>query len=259
MTSSEYENLVSTLIVELTRGPGALGRVEVGSGRKNKIAGASGFRHQVDVSLKADWGLLLFDCKYWTDPVDAEAVLVMASRLADVRVANSELEVKAGIVSTKSPTIGAEVLARYFGVQLDVVSTPREYALRIRERFFLGLTEPLPVSLSEGAAIVAKGDVCDEVVFFARADRVKMRNLRRDPRLVISVQDTTAAASGLMQYLTLRGTARIRDGQPIDDLMDRLTRRYLGRDRFPFPRDGQTAVHVAVERLGGNGPWIAGD
>jgi PPOX class probable F420-dependent enzyme len=98
----------------------------------------------------------------------------------------------------------------------------------------------------------------DEVVFFARADRVKMRNLRRDPRIVISIQDTTAAASGLMQYLTLRGTARIRDGQAIDDLMDRLARRYLGRDRFPFPRDGQTAVHVAVERLGGNGPWTAG-
>jgi PPOX class probable F420-dependent enzyme len=99
----------------------------------------------------------------------------------------------------------------------------------------------------------------DEVVFFARTDRVKMRNLRRDPRVVISVQDTTRAASGLMQYLTLRGTARIMDGEPIDDLMDRLTTRYMGRDRFPFPRAGQTAVRVAVERLGGNGPWTAGD
>jgi hypothetical protein len=43
--------------------------------------------------------------------------------------------------------------------------------------------------------------------------------------------------------------------------MDRLTRKYLGRDEFPFGNEqvyaGATVVRVAVERVTGEGPWVA--
>lgn len=156
MRSSDYERLVRKLISELTRNSEALGCPLISGGRKNKIPGESGFSHQIDVSLKTNRALLLFECKYWAKPVDAEPVLVIASRLQDVRRANPGLEVEAGVVSTKPPTSGARVLARYFGIQLDVVSTPREYALRIRERFFIGRSESLPVSFVERATVVKR-------------------------------------------------------------------------------------------------------
>jgi PPOX class probable F420-dependent enzyme len=89
----------------------------------------------------------------------------------------------------------------------------------------------------------------DGVVFFARNDRVKMRNLRQDPRLVISFEDARKAANGLTQYLGLYGRVSLFPGQDINELTDRLSQRYMGRDRFPFPRENQTLVQVAVGGL----------
>lgn len=156
MSPSDYEQLVLDLISELTRESTALDRPPANWEHQNKRLGASGFSHQIDVSLKTERLLILIECKYWKDPVDVEPVLVMASRLADLRAANSMLEVEASIVSTKPSTSGAQVFARYFGVQLDVVSTPKEYALRIRDRFFLGKTDLLPTQILEHAEVIRR-------------------------------------------------------------------------------------------------------
>jgi PPOX class probable F420-dependent enzyme len=99
----------------------------------------------------------------------------------------------------------------------------------------------------------------DDVVFFARIDRVKMQNLRRDPRVVISFEDTQKAASGLTQYLVIYGRAALLPDQNIHELMDQLSQRYMGLDRFPFSRENQILVRVTIERVSGNGPWVASD
>jgi len=156
MTSSDYERLVHDVILELTRDSKALGYPLIAGGRQNKIPGASGFKHQIDVSLKTDQKLLLLECKYWKKAVDVEPVLVLASRLTDIRAANPDLQVSAGIVSTKSPTSGAKRLAKNFDVQLDEVSTPKAYILRIHERFFLRRTDSLTLGLEEHATIVKR-------------------------------------------------------------------------------------------------------
>jgi hypothetical protein len=142
MRSSDYERLVRKLVSELARDSEALGCPLISGGRKNKIPGESDFSHQIDVSLKTNRALLLFECKYWAKPVNVEPVLVIALRLKDIRAANPGLEVEAG----------------YFGIQLDVVSTPREYALRIRERFFIRRSESLPVSFVERATVAKRDD-----------------------------------------------------------------------------------------------------
>lgn len=156
MSSSDYEQLVLDLISELTRASEALGRLPVTVQRQNKILGASGFPHEIDVSLKTERLLVLIECKYWKDPVDVEPVLVMASRLVDIRASNNALEVEASIVSTKPNTSGAQVLARYFGVQLYAVSTPREYALKVRDQFFLGKTDSLPTQILERVEVIKR-------------------------------------------------------------------------------------------------------
>jgi PPOX class probable F420-dependent enzyme len=85
----------------------------------------------------------------------------------------------------------------------------------------------------------------------------KLENLRRDPRVVLSMETGGRTEHGLDHYLVLRGTARITDGGAAD-LLQRLARTYLGPDvRFP-PMDDPPAGHVVrirVERVGGVGPW----
>ena len=98
----------------------------------------------------------------------------------------------------------------------------------------------------------------DEVVFCTESATAKMRNIRRDPRVVLSVEDEARNRSGTQQHLVVHGTARI-VGPADRRLCDELCRVYVGRADHPLnlSRSG-TAVTVAVtvERIGGNGPWV---
>jgi PPOX class probable F420-dependent enzyme len=85
----------------------------------------------------------------------------------------------------------------------------------------------------------------------------KVRNIRRDPRVALSIEAGTRNEIGLDEYIVIHGSARItEDGAP--DLLQRLARVYLGPDvKFP-PMDNPPAgyiTHIAVERVGGVGPW----
>src|SRR5262245_25198215 len=126
MTPNEYEFLVRTMVEQFTASAAALGSCTVKGGSQNRVDGASGFAHQIDVSVSNGTDLLLIECKYWKDPVDVEPVLVLAGRMADIRAAAVGLRVHGSIVSTKEATEGAKVLAAYFRINIETVVDPRE-------------------------------------------------------------------------------------------------------------------------------------
>ena len=98
----------------------------------------------------------------------------------------------------------------------------------------------------------------DEIVFGTDTSSVKVRNLRLNPSVILSVEDTERNGRGFQRHLVLRGRARVEPG-PDPALMDRLARKYLGLDRHPLAlRDSPTAavVRVDVERVSGVGPWV---
>jgi PPOX class probable F420-dependent enzyme len=99
----------------------------------------------------------------------------------------------------------------------------------------------------------------DEVVLATLPDQRKLRNLRRDPRIAISVPSTTRNAWGLLEYLVVYGTARVTEGGAAE-MLQRLAHTYLGPDavfpNMPDPPPG-FVTRVTPERLGGVGPWIA--
>lgn len=136
MTDRELEKLVLQLVQELRRTVSPLAEAEVRGGPKNCIEGASGFPHQVDVSVQVGGTLLIIECKCWKDPVDAEVVLAFASRLADLRASNHSAKVVASVVSTKRCTRGAKQLAAFFGISLDQVANAREYGIRLSNYVF---------------------------------------------------------------------------------------------------------------------------
>lgn len=99
----------------------------------------------------------------------------------------------------------------------------------------------------------------DEIVFGTLDDQRKLRNLRRDPRIVLSIQSDRINEWGLREYLVLYGTARITEGGAAD-LLQRLARTYLGPDvvfpAMPNPPPGYV-TRIRVERVAGVGAWEA--
>ena len=97
----------------------------------------------------------------------------------------------------------------------------------------------------------------DEIVFATLPDQRKLRNLRRDPRITISIQTERVTPYGLHEYLVIYGTARVTDGGG-PEVLQRLAHTYLGPDvtfpPMPDPPPG-FVTRVSVDRLGGVGPW----
>jgi len=105
--------------------------------------------------------------------------------------------------------------------------------------------------------LIARGD---EILFGTDARSQKARNLARDDRIVLSIEDVERNERGFQRHLVLRGNATIQPG-PDPLLMDQLAKKYLGLDRHPLAlRDSPSSVvvRVAIERISGVGPWIDG-
>jgi PPOX class probable F420-dependent enzyme len=99
----------------------------------------------------------------------------------------------------------------------------------------------------------------DEIVSGHLRDQQKLRNVRRDPRVSLTIEGTELQPPGLLQHLVVHGRARITEGGA-PELLQGLAHRYLGPDvRFP-PMDAPPpgfVLRVQVERLGGVGPWAS--
>ena len=97
----------------------------------------------------------------------------------------------------------------------------------------------------------------EELVAAHLPEHRKVRNIRRDPRVALSIEAGTRNEIGLNEYIVIHGSARITEGGAAE-LLQRLARVYLGPDvKFP-PMDNPPPgfiTHIAVERVGGVGPW----
>jgi PPOX class probable F420-dependent enzyme len=91
----------------------------------------------------------------------------------------------------------------------------------------------------------------DDVVFNTSEGRRKSQNLRRDPRIIVSVQDRNDPQAHAVFY----GKARVTDAGA-DEHIDKLAKRFLGADKYPFRQPGEKRliVRISVDRIGGFGP-----
>jgi len=99
----------------------------------------------------------------------------------------------------------------------------------------------------------------DEIVIATLADQRKIKNVRRDPRVVLSLVTGKRNDFGLDEYLVLYGRARVTEGGA-PELLQRLAHTYLGPGvkfpPMPNPPPG-FVTRITVERLAGVGPWSA--
>ena len=95
----------------------------------------------------------------------------------------------------------------------------------------------------------------DDIVAGHLADHVKLRNIRRDPRVTLSVE-SDVAFEGFSPYLVIKGIARVEEGGAVDVL------RRITRNQFPAPGDNGPegfVTRISPRRLGGTGPWGLAD
>jgi len=72
--------------------------------------------------------------------------------------------------------------------------------------------------------------------------RVKVRNLARNPRVALSIQDP----DNPYRYVQIRGRVVEATEQGADAHIDALAKKYLGQDRYPFRQPGEERVIVRV-------------
>jgi PPOX class probable F420-dependent enzyme len=85
----------------------------------------------------------------------------------------------------------------------------------------------------------------------------KVENVRRDPRVTISFEGSELRPPGLCEYVVVHGRATVEEGGA-PELLQELAHVYLGPDvRFPPMDDPPPGVRlrIAVDRVGGIGPW----
>ena len=91
----------------------------------------------------------------------------------------------------------------------------------------------------------------DDVVFNTSEGRRKSQNLRRDPRIIVSVQDRNDPQAHAVFY----GKARVTEAGA-DEHIDKLAKRFLGADKYPFRQPGEKRllVRISIDRISGFGP-----
>ncbi len=72
--------------------------------------------------------------------------------------------------------------------------------------------------------------------------RVKTRNVDRDPRVAVSVADK----ANDFRYVLVRGTVVERRFEGADAHIDKLAKKYMGADSYPFRCEGEQRVIVRV-------------
>ena len=85
----------------------------------------------------------------------------------------------------------------------------------------------------------------------------KLKNVEREPRVVVSFEGSEIQPPGLREYAVVHGTAAIEEGGAAE-LLQELAHVYLGPEvRFPPMDDPPPGVRlrISVQRVGGIGPW----
>ena len=110
---------------------------------------------------------------------------------------------------------------------------------------------------SPQATVIWIGLDGDEIVSGHMRRSVKVRNVERDPRVVLSFEAERDRSAFLNPYAVLRARASVEPGEAAWELLNRLAKVYLSAaSEFPAPKASGYVLRYSVERIGGVGPWV---
>jgi PPOX class probable F420-dependent enzyme len=98
----------------------------------------------------------------------------------------------------------------------------------------------------------------DDLVSAHMSRYVKLRNIERDPRVVLSFDAPRTPGVFMNPYAVLRARAAVQPSNEAWDLLSRLVKVYVSPDaQFPAPKKPGYIVRYSIEQIGGVGPWTS--
>jgi PPOX class probable F420-dependent enzyme len=127
---------------------------------------------------------------------------------------------------------------------------PEKYRDLFDKKAFASLTTLMPDGSPQVTPVWVDYDGKHVVVNTAK-DRVKDRNMRRDPRVSLAIIDP----DNPYRYLEVRGRVANITENGADAHIDKMAKKYLGADKYPYRQPGEVRVlyKIAPEKYSSMG------
>jgi len=98
----------------------------------------------------------------------------------------------------------------------------------------------------------------DELVTAHLAEHKKVRNVRRDPRVAVTIVSPEGPGEVMRPYLAINGRARVVEGGA-PDLLAELAQTLAHPDATFPPKDAAAGylTRIHIDKVGGVGPWTS--
>jgi PPOX class probable F420-dependent enzyme len=118
---------------------------------------------------------------------------------------------------------------------------PEKYRDLFQKRAFAALTTLMPDGSPQTTPVWVDTDG-EYVIFNSAKGRQKDRNVRRDPRVALAIVDP----DNPYRYLEVRGKVAEITEQGADAHIDKMAKKYLGQDKYPYRQGGEVRVIYKV-------------
>lgn len=119
---------------------------------------------------------------------------------------------------------------------------PNEYIDLFEKPAFANLATLMPDGRPQVTPVWCDYDG-ENVVFNTAVGRVKDRNLQRDGRVSLSILDP----ANPYRYLEVRGSVVERTLEGADEHINKMAKKYLGLDVYPYRRPGEVRVIYRIK------------
>ena len=125
-----------------------------------------------------------------------------------------------------------------------------EQAAFLRDNAYPAVATTLRRDGTPHSTVVWVDEVEGEVWFNTAVGRAKERHLRNDPRVGVTVVDP----HNQYRWVAVTGTATLQT-EGADEHIDKLAKKYLGQDRYPWhdPNQQRIIVRIRVDKVDSTG------
>jgi PPOX class probable F420-dependent enzyme len=121
-------------------------------------------------------------------------------------------------------------------------SIPEKYADLLTKPAFANLATVMPDGSPQVTPVWVDFDG-SHILFNSALGRVKDKNIRRDPRVSVAIQDP----ANPYRYLEVRGRVVEITEEGADEHINKLSQKYLGKPVYPFRQPGEVRVLYRIE------------
>jgi PPOX class probable F420-dependent enzyme len=119
---------------------------------------------------------------------------------------------------------------------------PEKYRDLFSKRAFASLATLMPDGRPQVTPVWCDLE-CDHVIFNSAKGRQKDRNVRRDPRVALAIIDP----DNPYRYLEIRGKVVEITEEGADAHIDKMAKKYLGVDKYPYRQAGEVRVVYKIQ------------